>query len=178
MTLQIYSNPSVQKFGSIQANPMIDSGSVVSLMTTTLATTILGTTQSAKWITAKQNKDLKTISSEPITVLRKPATTVLCNDWTCKEASLTVVENGYELIIRRDLFSCLGMAVVQQQANSFKRVNNIGHSEFKIKESRVAYSQSSLKNLPLKDSCSKIAVSSRVHSKASKRSTRSNLSTT
>ena len=48
------------KFGSVQANAMIDSGNVVSLITKNLASRILKTSSSAKWTTTKQNKDLKT----------------------------------------------------------------------------------------------------------------------
>ena len=37
---------------------MIDSGNAVSLITKTLANQIIRTTQSAKWITNKENRDL------------------------------------------------------------------------------------------------------------------------
>ena len=68
-------------------------------------------------------------------VLGQLATMVTYNDWTCKEACLTVVvEDGHKLIIRRDLFNSLGLAVVQQQAKSGKCVNN-NNSACKIKES-------------------------------------------
>ena len=69
---------------------MIDSESVVSLITKTLANRILGTTPSAKWDTTKQNKDLETFSNEPIKVLRQLATMVTYNNWTSNDAHLTV----------------------------------------------------------------------------------------
>ena len=65
------------QFGKVQANARIDSGSVVSLITKTLAKRLLRTTPSAKWITKKQNKDLKTFSNEPIKVLGQLATMVI-----------------------------------------------------------------------------------------------------
>ena len=71
------------KFGNILANSMIDSGSVCSLITKTLANRILKTTPLARWITMKQDNDLKTFSSEPIKFLGKLATTVTYNVWTC-----------------------------------------------------------------------------------------------
>ena len=100
---------------------MIDSGSVVSLVTKTLANRIVRTTPSAKWITTKQDKDLKTFPNEPMKKLGKLG-------WTCKEAGLTVVEDAHKLIIGRDLFISLDQAVVQQQAESGKCVNNIDNS--------------------------------------------------
>ena len=113
---------------------MIDSGSVVSLISKTLANRILRTSPSAKWTTTKQDKDLKTFSKEPIKALGKLKTTVIYKNWTCKKATLTVVEDEYKLIIRRHLFNSLGLAVVRQQSKSGKCVNNIDNSTCKIKE--------------------------------------------
>ena len=106
------------QLGKIQANIMIDSGSVVILITKTLANRILRTTPSAKWITTKQNRVLKTSSNESIKVLGQLATMVIYNNRTCKEAHLTVVEDGHKIIIGRDLFTSLGLAIVQQQPES------------------------------------------------------------
>ena len=113
---------------------MIDSGSVVSLITKTLANKILRTTSSAKWVTTRQDKDIKTFSNEQIKVLGQLATVVTYNDLTCKEARLTVLEDEHKLIIGGDLFNNLGLAVVQQQAKSGKGVNNINTPACKITE--------------------------------------------
>ena len=56
------------------------------------------------------------------------------NNWKDKAAMLTVVENGHKNIIGRDLFTTLGLAVVQQQPEYGKCVNNINSSTCKIKE--------------------------------------------
>ena len=120
------------QFRKIQANAMINSGSVVIFITKTLANRILRTTLSAKWVTTKQNKDLKIFSNEPIKVLGQLATMVKYNDCTCNDAHLTVVEDGHKIIIGRDLFNSPGLAVVQQQAKSGKCVNNINNSTCKI----------------------------------------------
>ena len=103
------------QFGEVQANAMIDSGSVVSLITKTLANRILRTTLSAIWITTKERRDLKTFSNEPIKFPGHLETTVTYNNWTCKDARLTILENGHKIIIGRDLFNSLGLAIVQQQ---------------------------------------------------------------
>ena len=79
----------------------------------------------------KQDNDLTTISNEPIKVLGKLATTVTYNEWTCEEASLTVVEDRHKLIIGRSLFDSLGLAVVQH-------VLTILIFQIKIKETIVS----------------------------------------
>ena len=68
------------QFAEVQANTMIDSGCVVSLITKTLANRILRTTPSSKWITTKENRDLKTFSNEPIKMLGHLATMVTYNN--------------------------------------------------------------------------------------------------
>ena len=126
------------QFGEVQANAMIDSGSVVSLITKTLANRILRTTPSAKWITTKQKRDLEIFSNEPIKVLGHLATMVTYNNWTCKEAHLTIVEDGHKVIIGRDLFASLGLAIVHQHTENGKCVNNIKNSTYKIKDTTTA----------------------------------------
>ena len=101
---------------------MIDPGSAVSIVMETLADQILRTT------------NLKTFANEPIKVLGHLETTVTYNQWKNKEAMLTVIEYGHRNIIGRDLFTTLGLAVVQQQLEIGKCVSNIITSACKIKE--------------------------------------------
>ena len=118
---------------------MIDSGSAVSLITKTLANQILRTTQSAKWITKREKRNLKTFSNDPIKFLGLLETAVAYNNWIDREASLIVVEDGHKIINGRNLFTSLGLAVVQQQrADNGKCVNNINNSTCKIKETIAA----------------------------------------
>ena len=127
------------QFGEVKANAMIDSGSAVSLITKTLANQILRITQSAKWITKKEKRDLKTFSNDPIKVLGHLVTKVAYNNWTDRKAILTVVDDGHKIIIGRDLFPSLGLAVVRQhQSETGKCVNNINNSACKIKETITA----------------------------------------
>ena len=133
-------NAKVQ-FGEVKTTAMIDSGSAVGLITKTLANQILRTTQSAKWITKREKRDLKTFSNDPIKVLGHLEITVAYNNWLDREDNLTVVEDGYKIIIGRDLFKSLGLAVVQkQQPDNGKCLNNINNSTCKIKETIVAQS--------------------------------------
>ena len=80
----------------------------------------------------------KIFSNEPIKVLGQFATMVTYNDWTCNDAHLTVLEGGHKIIIGRDLFNSLGLAVFQQQAEIVKCVNNINNSTCKIKDTIAA----------------------------------------
>ena len=122
------------QLGEIRALAMIDSGSAVSIITETLADQIIRTTKSAKWTDTKERRNLKTFSNEPIKVLGHLETTVTYNQWKDRAAMLTVVEDGYRNIIGMDLFTTLGLAVVQQQPEHGKWVNNINTSTCKIKE--------------------------------------------
>ena len=123
------------QFGEVKAKAINDSGSAVSLITKTLANQILRTTQSAQWITKREKRDLKTFSNDSIKVLEHLDTTVAYNNWTDRKAILTVVEDGHKIIIGRDLFPGLGLAVVQQhQSDTGKCVNNINNFACKIKE--------------------------------------------
>ena len=56
------------------------------------------------------------------------------NNWTCKEAHLTVVGDEHKIIIGGDLFTNLGLAIVQQQPEGGNCVNNINNSTCKFKD--------------------------------------------
>ena len=86
----------------------------------------------------KTKQELENFSNETIKVLGQLATMVTYIDWTCNDTHLTVVEDGHKIIIGRDLFNSLGLAVVQQQAESGKCVNNIINSTCKIKDTIAA----------------------------------------
>ena len=68
------------QFGEVQANAMIDSGSVVSLIKKTIANRILRTSPSATWITTKERSESKTFSNELIKVLGHLEATVSYNN--------------------------------------------------------------------------------------------------
>ena len=127
------------QFGEVKANAMIDSGSAVSLITKTLANQILRTTQSAHWITKREKRDVKPFSNDPIKVLGDLKTTVAYNNWTDRKTILIVVEDGHNIIIGRDLFPSLGLAVVQKhQSETGKCANNINNFACKIEETIAA----------------------------------------
>ena len=155
------------QLGKIRALAMIDSGSAVSIKTETLADKILHTTKSAKWTDTKEKRNLKTYSNEPIKVLGHLKTTITYNQWKDRAAMLTVVEDGHRNIIGRDLFTNLGLAVVQQPENG-KCVNNINTSTCKIKETIAMQFPHLVSRIGLSKTHVEIKVSSKVYSKASK----------
>ena len=122
------------QLGEIRTFAMIDSGSAVSIITKSLADRIIRSTKSAKWTDTTERRNLKTFLNEPIKVLGHLETPVAYNQWRDKSAILTVVEDGHKNIIGRDLFTTLGLAVVQQQPETGKCVYNINISACKIKE--------------------------------------------
>ena len=81
----------------------------------------------------ERKKKLENFSNEPIKVLGHLETTITYNQWKDRATMLTVVD-GHRNIIERDLFKTLGLAVVQQQPEKGKCVNNINTSTCKIKE--------------------------------------------
>ena len=122
------------QMGEIRSSPMIDSGSAVSIITKSLANKIIRSTKSAKWTDTTEKRNLKTFSNEPIKIIGHLETTVIYNQWTDTSAMLTVVDDGHKNIIGRDLFTTLGLAVVQQQPETGKCVYNINNSTCKIQE--------------------------------------------
>ena len=123
------------QMGEIQTSAMIDSGSAVSIITQSLANKTLRSTNAAKWTESTKKRNLKTFSNEPIKVIGHLETTVVYNQWQDKSAILTVVDDGHKNIIGRDLFTTLGLAVVQQQPETGKCVYTFNNPTCKIKES-------------------------------------------
>ena len=113
---------------------MMHSGSVCNIITKLLAKSILKTTPTARLVASTDERDLKTFSNEPIKDLGKLTTTVTQNDWTCEDACLTVVDDGYKNVIGRYLFSSLGLTIVQQQSKKSKCVITIDTSTCKVKQ--------------------------------------------
>ena len=79
-----------------------------------MANRILKSTPSARWITTKQDKDLKTFSNEPLKVLCQIATRVIHNDWAVEDACITNSSLGEIFSTVSDLQGC---------NNKQKRVN-------------------------------------------------------
>ena len=121
-------------FGNFLSISTIDSGSVCSIITKSLASNVLKTTPTAQWITSTDEKFNKTFSNEPIKVLGELVTTVTYNDWSCEDVCLTVVDDSNKKTILRYLSNSCRLSVVQQQSESGECFNNIDISTFKEKQ--------------------------------------------
>ena len=100
---------------------------------------------------------------------------VVYNVWTCEDAGPTSVEDEHKLVIQRDVFSSLGLAVLQQQFKSGKCVNHIDNFTCKVKQTIVSEFTHLASIIVLSKTHvvkSETKISSKVYSKASKRSSR------
>ena len=121
------------QYWKIIATSMIDSGSVCSIITKMLANNILKVTPSSRWIGSTSEKNLKTLSNEPIKVLGKIATTVVYNGWiwvrmpyTCRGSSQYNHWKGP--------FQYSWLEVVQQHAKRGKGLKYFDNSICKVKQ--------------------------------------------
>ena len=89
-------------------------------------------TRNAVWLHEKVNPQIRTFSNEPIHIEGKIQTTITSNGWTLNSANFTVVANGLNSLIGRDLFDNLSLAVSQSSSVQGNQVNTISSSsEFK-----------------------------------------------
>ena len=87
----------------------------------------------------KRKEGIKIFSNKLIEVIGHVDTTVIYDNWTCKDARLTIVVGGHKIIIGRDHFNSLGLAILQQQQpENGKCVNNIDNSTCNIKKTIAA----------------------------------------
>ena len=122
------------QFVKITENWTIDSGSVCSIITQFLTDINFKSTHHHDGLLQDVKKISKDFQSNRSMYLEELQPIVADNNWICEDACLTVVEEGQKLIIGRDLFSSLGLVVVQLQAKKGKCLNNIDNSICKIKQ--------------------------------------------
>ena len=85
---------------------------------------------------------LKTIANEPKNMIVKLKYSVKCKNMTMANAVLSFVEDENKVSVCRDLSKDLGLAVVQQQTENSKSLNNILNSTQRpIKEQWYRYFQ-------------------------------------
>ena len=101
------------RFGNTEAKPLVDSGSVYTIINRSLANAVALNSQESYWVKSPRNLDLKTFTNELIEALGVANTLVKCNDWKAKNVKVTGIEDGYRPIIGRDLFPQLGFSLTQ-----------------------------------------------------------------
>ena len=162
---------------------MIDSGSVASLITNTLANRILLTTPSAKRITTKQNNVLKTFSNEPIKVLGQLETMVIYNDSTWRtsseETSPTVLASQLsnnkqkvmkkqfrKVIIDRRTMGGHGIVFWQRNREMIYAANILAHKEqskMKADKSRFMWLEGIARPIPRSKRSVQVNIARKIH---------------
>ena len=107
----------------------LDSGSGCTIINISLAREImLNCAQSQR--SEKKPLELKSFSNDIVETLGTLKTLVCCNDWKFQKAKITVVADGFQPILGRDLFDQLGITISQ------KPCPNIRKSKIKRYENR------------------------------------------
>ena len=87
----------------------------------------------AVWLHEKVNPQIRTFSNEPIHIEGKIQSLITSNGWTSNSANFTVVANGLNSLIGRELFDNLSLSVTQSSSVQGNQVNTIS-SLFEFKE--------------------------------------------
>ena len=120
------------KIDNVSTTVLVDYGSACSILNRSLATQVVNSSPHAIWIHEQVSPHLRTFSNEPIRIEGKIQTPITRNGWTSNSATFTVVADGLKLLIGRDLFDRLGLAVTQSSSVNVNQVNTIVlSSEFK-----------------------------------------------
>ena len=110
-------------FGNTSANVLLDSGSVCTIVSESLATSIVSQDPNSKWIREANPKQLKTFSNEPIHTLGTLQTSIQSNNWYANPIEIQVVTDGRRPLLGRDLFPVLGLSI--QQSDNQKTINQV-----------------------------------------------------
>ena len=106
------------KLGNSEFNIMVDTGSVVSLVTNRIAEEIKSHDNSAWWSRHPNSIRLKSFNNSPFQNLGTLYCAVQWNGWNDERVDLIVVLNSNRAIIGRDFFKSLGLRLYQQSSNS------------------------------------------------------------
>ena len=115
--------------GNTTTKALVDSGSVCTIINKSLANAVVSACKESYWVQSPEIHDLKTFSNYIIKISDVIDTSIKCNDWIATGVDVTVVEDGYQPIIGRDLFSKLGFSLTQ-----LKQVANIDQNQCLIKK--------------------------------------------
>ena len=125
-SIQIEPKNTTLQIGNTQVGLLIDSGSVCSILTESLAAEIVDNSPLARWLMTTSPQELKTFASEPINVMGMIQAPIASNGWRIEDAEFVVVGDGLKPLIGRDLFDALGISVTQTpNSNEGSMVNAI-----------------------------------------------------
>ena len=97
------------QIGNTQVGLLIDSGSVCSILTESLAAEIVDNFPLARWLMTAPPQELKTFANEPINVMGMTQAPIASKGWRTEDADFVVVRGGLKPLIGRDLFDALGI---------------------------------------------------------------------
>ena len=125
-SIQIEPKNTTLQIGNTQVGLLIDSGSVCSTLTESLAVEIVDNSPLARWLMTTTPQELKTFANEPINVMGMIQAPIASKGWRIEDAELVVVRDGLKSLIGRDLFDALGISVTQTpNSNEGSMVNAI-----------------------------------------------------
>ena len=119
------------KIGNVNTTLLVDSGSACSILNHSLALQVVQSSPRAFWIHESTPPQLRNFSNEPLQVEGKIQAPVTSKGWACDTTNFTVVADGLNSLIVRDLFDQLGLAVTQSSFLKGNSINNIASPEFK-----------------------------------------------
>ena len=109
--------------GNTDCDLFLDSGSGCTIINMSLAKEIMYNCPQSQW-SEKKPLELKSFSKDIVKILGTLKTPVRCNDWKIQKAKITVVADGFQPILGRDLFDQLGIIISQKPCPNVE-VNNI-----------------------------------------------------
>ena len=136
-TVQIEPKNTILQIGNTQVGLLIDSGSVCSILTESLATEVINNSTLSRWLTTATAQEIKTFANEPIPVIGMMQTPVESNVWWIEDAEFVLVGDGLKLPIGRDLFDALGIAISQTLCSDEGSMVNTITTQFPLK-TRIA----------------------------------------
>ena len=112
-SIQIEPKNTTLQSGNTQVGLLIDSGSVCSILTESLAAEKVDNSPLARWLMTTPPQELKAFASEPINVMGMIQAPIASNGWRIEDAEFVVVGDGLKPLIGRDVFDALGISVTQ-----------------------------------------------------------------
>ena len=111
------------KIGNTDCPLLLDSGSGCTTINMSLAKETMLNCMQAEW-SEKKPLELKSFSNDIVETLGTLKPPVRCNDWKTQKAKITLVADGFRLILGRDLFDQLGITISQKSCPNIE-VNTV-----------------------------------------------------
>ena len=132
-TVQIEHKNTILQIGNTQVGLLVDSGSVCSILTESLATEVINNSTLSRWLTTATAQEIKTFANEPIPVIGMMQTPVESNVWWIEDAEFVLVRNELKPLIGRELFDALGISITQTLCSDEGSMVNTITTQFPLK---------------------------------------------